>query len=343
MVRDLGTGQTRRLTNKPPGSLEFFAASAEPSPDGTQVVYSWYNANDFVDLRIVGFDGSNARVLFADPALKGEVYPVAWSPDGGTILATHYAKDGATRILTVSVLDGSVRFLNVKGRKPSRLRFSPDGRYIAYDFGESGTLDIAVLAADGTRETPVVQHSGNDVLFDWTPDGKRLLFGSDRSGTMGAWWIEVADGQPAGTPELIKPDLGHVRPVGFTRDGSFYYRVSTALSDVYIAEIDVGTGRVLAPPIPASDRYVGFNERPAWSPDGRELLFLSARGPGYYGAKAICIRRTDSGDVREIASELKNIVGIHWFPDGRSLLAAARGAGGGRPTVFRVDVGSGAF
>jgi Tol biopolymer transport system component len=108
----------------------------------------------------------------------------------------------------VSVLDGSVGFLKAKGSKPSRSRFSPDGRYIAYHFGEWGTLEIAVLTIDGTRETPVVQHPANDVLFDWTPDGKRLWFGSDRSGTMGTWWIQVADGQPAGSPGTRRPSSG---------------------------------------------------------------------------------------------------------------------------------------
>jgi len=278
-VRELATGQTRRLTNKAPGSFEFASTSA-PSPDGRQVAYSWYNAAGFVDLRIVGFDGSNPRVLFADAELKGEVFPDDWSPDGRGILATHYAKDGTRRILLVSALDGSVRVLDAKQNKPSRPLFSPDGRYVAYHFGGWGSLDIAVLAVDGGRETRVVQHPANDVLFGWTPDGKRLLFGSDRSGTQGAWWIQLTDGQPTGTPELVKPDLGQdVRPMGFTRDGSFYYQVRTAMSDVYLAEVDVASGRVLAPSILATDRYVGSNSNPSWSTDGRELVFLSKRGP----------------------------------------------------------------
>jgi Tol biopolymer transport system component len=345
-VRELATGKTRMLTSKPKGSLEFASFSA-PSPDGKQVAYSWYNASSFVDLRVVGFDGSNPHVLFADSESKGEVYPSDWSPDGRNVLATLYRKDETGQIALVSVLDGSVRVLKAFDKEwPGRARFSPDGRYIAYQFRQqpdSTANDIAILAVDGKRETPVVQHAANDVLFDWTPDGKRLLFGSDRSGTMGAWWIQIADGQPTGTPELFKPDLGQdVRPMGFTHDGSYYYEVRTRMSDVYVAEVDFASGRVLAPPVLATDRYVGSNSRPDWSADGRELVFLSQRGPGVWGARAICVRKTDSGEVREIASKLEKIVGIHWFPDGRSLLAAAQGPGAG-PAAFRIDVQSGEF
>ena len=344
-VRELATGKTRRLTNKEKGSLEF-AELSEPSPDGKEAAYAWYNSNGFLDLRAVGLDGSNLRVLYANREVA-ELRPVDWSPDGKDVLVVFARRDKTGQIGLVSARDGSVRILKTFDRgSPGRARFSPDGRYVAYDLSEqaaSPARDIAVFAVDGGRETVVVRHPANDRLFDWTPDGRRLLFGSDRSGTMGAWWIQIADGQPMGTPELVKPDLGQdVRPMGFTLDGSYFYEVRTRMSDVYIADVDFASGRVLAPPILATDRYVGSNSRPDWSTDGRELVFLSQRGPGVWGARAICIRKTDNGELREIGSGLKNIVGIHWYPDGRSLFAAAeRPSGGYGP--FRIDVQSGAF
>ena len=189
----------------------------------------------------------------------------------------------------------------------------------------------------------MVQHASNDVLFDWSPDGNRLLFGSDRSGTMGAWSIRVADGQPAGVPELVKPDLGQsVRPLGMTRDGSFYYEVRTGMSDVYIAEVDFASGRVLAQPILATERFAGSNHGPDWSRDGRQLVYLSHRGPGVWGARVICIRDAATGQVRELASEFKGVIDIRWFPDGRSLLAAGVSPTGERGP-FRLDIQSGAF
>lgn len=343
-VRDLATGQKRRLTNKDPRSFEFALLSV-PSPDGKEVAYAWYNKDNFFDLRIVGLDGSKPRVLYSNAELA-YLEPTDWSPDGKNILAIFYGKDKSNQIVLVSVTDGSVWVLKTFDREsPGRARFSPDGRHIVYDFPQrprSNEGDVFQLAVDGGRETPLVQHPANDVVFDWTPDGKRILFGSDRSGTMGAWWIQIADGKPNGTPELVKPDLGQdVWPMGFTRDGSYYYAIRTGMSEVYIAELDLATGKLLAAPSPATQRFVGSNSKPDWSSDGRQLLYLSQRGPGAWGARAICVRDAESGEVRELASKLDRVVSARWSPDGRSLLASARVENDF--LICRIDVETGDF
>jgi Tol biopolymer transport system component len=344
-VRDLATGQIRRLTNKDPKSYEFAALSV-PSPDGRDVAYAWYNTDSFTDLRVVGMDGSNPRVLAADAEFK-EAEPFDWSPDGRHVLAVFYKKRGGCQIGLVSVADGSVHVLeSLDGGGPKRVRFSPDGRFVAYDIQAqpgSATYDVFVLAVDGGRATAAVQHPANDVLFDWTPDGKKLLFGSDRSGTMGAWWVTMVDGQAEGAPEMVKPDLGQdARPMGFTRDGSYFYHGRTNLSDVSIAEVDFASGRVLAPPVLATQRFAGSNSWPAWSPDGRHLAYLSRRGPGAgWGSMAVWLKNMASGEVREIPTGLETVIRAGWFPDSRSLLAVAQLAGG-VPGQFRIDVQTGA-
>lgn len=343
-VRDLTTGKKRRLTNKDPRSFEF-AMDSLPSPDGKEVAYCWYNKDNFYDLRIVGLDGPKPRVLYASRELSF-LYPTDWSPDGKNILAVFERKDKSNQMVLVSATDGSVRVLKAFDREsPGRARFSPDGRYIVYDIPQrprSHEHDIFLLAVDGGREMLLVEHPADDVVFDWTPDGKRILFGSDRTGTTGAWWIQIADGKPKGTPELVKPDLGlHVWPMGFTQDGSYYYSVQTGMSDVYIAELDLASGKLLAPPRPATQRFVGSNSNPDWSSDGRQLLYLSKRGRGVWGARAICVRDTESGEVRELASELDGIVAVRLSPDGRSLLARAR-VDDSFP-ICRIDVQTGNF
>ena len=344
-VRDLTTGQKRTLTSMPKESLEFALLSV-PSPDGKLVAYQWYNSAESFDLRIVGIDGSNPRVLHSNRELA-DIYPTDWSRDGLSVLAVLARRDRTGQIALVSVADGSVRVLKSFDRMGLvRPRFSPDGRFIAYHFSQepdSTARDIGVFAVDGSGETAVIRHSADDVIFDWTPDGKRLLFGSNRSGTMGAWWIQMADGQPVGAPELVKPDLGQdVRPLGFTRDGSYWYEVRTGLSDVFIAVVDFASGRVLAQPTLATERFAGSNSGPDWSSDGQRLAYLSHRGPGVWGARVICLRDTTTGEVREIPSKLEKVVGIRWFPDDRSLLASGQSPSGGFG-AFRVDLQSGEF
>ncbi len=64
-IRDLVTGESRRLTNNK--SYRGEPVFPRFSPDGTQVAYGWFNYEDFShDLRVVGIEDSEPRVLFAN-------------------------------------------------------------------------------------------------------------------------------------------------------------------------------------------------------------------------------------------------------------------------------------
>ena len=205
------------------------------------------------------------------------------------------------------------------------MKFSPDGRYIAYDYPpqeDSDNRDIFLLAADGRREIPLVEHPADDVLLGWTPDGNNILFASDRSGSMGAWILRVADGKPQGSPELVKQDIGQVQPIGFTRTGSYYYGLEIGTSDVYTAEFDLAAGRVLTQPQKATRRYAGSNFSPAWSLDGQFLACLSRRGQD---RAVISIRSNKTGEERDLSPNLLDVWGpIRWSPDGRSILVPGK-------------------
>ena len=341
-IRDLATGEIRQLTKH--DNVQQSAWQSVASPDGRQVAYTWYRDGTY-ELHVVDVDGAGPRVLVSDPEAEW-LELTDWSPDGQGILAVLYRRDRTSLMALVSVNDASLRILKeFHERAPGRPRFSPDGRYIAYALRpgpKPGEADIFVLALDSGREIPLVEHPANDVDPDWTPDGQRILFLSDRTGTMGAWWIPVAEGIPQGTPELVKPDLGEdLAPMGFTLNGSYYYGLHTDMSDVYVAELDLTTGKLISGPGVATQRFVGSNSKPDWSPDGRQLLFFSKRGSGGWPARAFLVRSTDSGEVRELPSKLDRMWG-RWSSDGRSVLGMAN-----HPTegigLYRVDVQTGDF
>src|SRR6185437_5386638 len=105
--------------------------------------------------------------------------------------------DRTAQIGLISVRDGSLRVLkSVDWRGAKRLLFSPDGKYLGYDLPESDgsqQRDIFVMAIDGSREIPAVIHRGQDTMMGWSPDGKRLLFASDRTGSMDLWSLPFAE------------------------------------------------------------------------------------------------------------------------------------------------------
>ena len=327
-VRDLLTGENRRLTNN--GSLLESGESAGvsvPSPNGQQLVYGWLNKDFLTELRLIALDGSNPQVLYRNNEDMAYMQPDAWSPDGKHILAQFTRKDGANQIGWVSVADGSLRVLKTMDwRYPFEVSLSPDGRFIAYDFApeeHSHQRDIFVLASDGSRDMPLVQHPANDLLLGWAPDGTRILFASDRTGSMGLWVLQVAAGTPQGSPQLVKKDIGNVLPLGVARDGAFFYAISTAMSDVHIATFDVATGTLLAPPAKATERFVGSTTLPDWSPDGKYLAYVSQPLNEHFSTgldSRVIIQSVETGEEREFSPELQHIGGIRWSPDGRSLL-----------------------
>jgi Tol biopolymer transport system component/DNA-binding CsgD family transcriptional regulator len=349
-LRDLVTGKSRRLTIKGPWHHSYeFAVSSTISPEGKQVAYVWWNKDGFYDLRLIGLDGSRPRTLYRNADLR-YIRLDGWSKDGKQILAAFFPKDGTSQIVLVAVADGSARVLKTLDRRyPKKLSLSPDGRTIAYDYppqADSPERDIFLLATDGSRDAPLVQHPGEDVYPLWAPDGQRILFASDRTGSFGAWVVRIADGKPQGAPELVKREMGAMSPLGFDRKGSLYFGLQAGIVDVYTATLDPATGRVLVPPQLANPRLIGANSAPVWSPDGRYLAYLSPernalRGRVHESARIVTIRSVESGETRELALKQSiRIVQPSWSPDGRSLLANDSDSRGG---LFRIDAQTGAL
>ena len=324
-LRDLATGKMRRLTN---GGSSTEIRFSTISPDGKEVAYDWFDKDGSPDLRAVRLDGSAPRVLYS---AKGALaFPMDWSPDGKHILTLLVTPENTFEIALVSVADGSVRVLKALDWFSLKVKFSPDGHYIAYDFPQqqdSDNRDIFLLTADGSREIHLVDHPANDQLLGWTPDGNHILFASDRSGSMSAWILRVADGKPQGSPELVKPDIGQAIPIGFTRSGSFYYGLAIGGSDLYTAEFDPATGRVVTQPQIATHRFVGSNSSPAWSTDGQYLAYISQNRPWFaaHRPEVISIRSLKTGEERDLSSKLSFIWGpLRWSPDGRSILVSGK-------------------
>ncbi len=347
-IRDLAAGANRRLTRKGTwNDSHEFAEFSVISPDGSQVAYAWFNKDGFYDLRLIGRDGRRPRTIYRNEEVA-YVQPFAWMPDGKRIVVVFRKQDRTHQIALVSAADGSARVLKtLDWRMPLKMATSPDGRYVAYDFPpieDALERDIYVIAADGSRETPLVTHPAHDFLLGWFPDGKRVLFGSDRMGTNGAWAVHVSDGGAVADVEQLKPDIGRVAPLGFTRAGDYYYGASMGRPDVYIATLDPATGRVVDGPSPFPGRFEGGKLAAVWSPNGNELAYLlqSSLVRGGEGANMLAVQTLGTGAVRNIPLKVSYANQLAWLPGGRALVV--RGIDlKGRRGLFRVDVPTGAF
>ena len=343
---ELARGQTSRITNKGPRVERlYFVEGWAFSRDGKRVAFDRENKDDRAELLIRDVDGSNLRTLHSDSSVQ----PFDWSPDGGTILALRRVKADAAadnQLVLVSTADGSVRVLRdiaAAWYMLTRARFSPDGRFIAFSVvgeGRPAHGDVYLMTADGRNEVPVAGHPAEDEFLDWTPDGSRLLFRSDRSGTWDIWAVRVAGGQPQGEPELLKKDFGrYPKVLGIAPDGALYYRTVTPSGRLYLGEIDLETGKVLVPPAPVTTRYNGAPSRITWSPDGKRLLYVSLGSAMGNGNNNLTIRSAETGEERFLSTSLRNVWDIRWAPDSRSLLAWGMTVAGN--ALFKVDAETG--
>jgi Tol biopolymer transport system component len=329
-IRDLITGQKRRLTDEANWSEDRWAEEPLPSPDGASVAYAWWGATR--ELRVVGLDGSKPRVLRTGG--NGVVYQslVDWSPDSRSLLAEIQKTDGSRDMVLVAVADGSTKLLKALGRNPSPGGvFSPDERYIAWATEEG----ISLFELKTGAETLLIPDRTNPRVLDWAPDGRHILFSSERSGSADAWLIAVADGKARGEPLFVRKNWGSW-PLGFTPSGAFYYGVSNNIWDVQIAELNPAGGQVATPSRRAFRR--GNTRTPDWSPDGRSIAAVDARQP----SRAVIVRSMDTGEERELEVGERTIEMGHlrWTPDGRAVVVPASEPGKGQ-TLIRIDVQTG--
>jgi Tol biopolymer transport system component len=341
-VLDLATGEKRRLTTQTFFKADSYAYSPVWSPDGKDLAYLWGDRQ----LRIIGLDGSPPRLVSEQTGV-----PVAWFPDGSDLWTVAKRDEDLRRfyrIERVALSDGRVRVLRafdlpMNDHRPN-VSLSPDGRYIAFDYvteHNSKRLDIFVIAADGTQQRALIAHPADDRLLGWAPDGRSILFSSDRTGDRDAWILPMVDGNPAGPPGLVKKEIGEITPLGFTRSGAYFYGRRITGHDVHTARMDPGSGKLLGPPERATENWPGGTMLPEWSPDGLSLAYATVRRYGPASESKIFIRSLSNGLERELPTPVARIEnGPKWSPDGRSLLVV----GENTPTDcggFLVDVETG--
>ena len=109
-IKEIPTGKQHRLTHKKGTWQESteYALFSIWSPDGKKVAYSWLNEENFFELRIIGLDGQEPRILYRNRE-KYIVDTYDWSPDGKHILAGLGELKRVTQIAAISVSDGSVQ------------------------------------------------------------------------------------------------------------------------------------------------------------------------------------------------------------------------------------------
>jgi Tol biopolymer transport system component len=348
-VRDLRTGTSREVTKR----QDFVVQDPIISRDGRFIAYQAFNGctenrpatqpnGELCVIAIEGEPNASAKTVLQRNDIR-EITPMDWSPDGGLIAVVLRRVDGTAQIGLVSRTMGSLTVLqSTDWRGATRSFFSPDGRYLAFDVpanADSDDLDLRVVAVDGSVGSTLVQHSSQNVVMGWTPDGRHVLFTSDRTGSLDLWAQRVNKGKPDGIERLVHPGFGGAWSLGITSAGSLYFSVQSGSRDIEVLTLDLAAAKQVSTASRPIDRYVGTNWMPQWSRDGKFLAYVSRRG--FSGNSIVIgIRESATGSVRELRPKLTYVDGLTWAPDNSILLTNGRDFRG-RSGIFSIDTGTG--
>ncbi len=298
------------------------AGTAVVSPDSSRIAFTTFREPATEVWTVAAAGGEARKVWQAEEAWRA--HTSGWMPDGRRLVVQLQQGRVLSRLMMVSTEDGSATKI-WEGPVMANGPLSPDGAYVALDVVRSNpkkeTLSL-VSTSDG-RETPILEEFGSIDWQQWTPDGKGLVFLSDRrtpGDSQDLWYIAIGDGKAQGRPQLIKPDLEDASLATITRDGALYYQQSAVMREILIAEIDPATGKAIGAPKALTGQTGGLSGQPIYSPDGRWILYRR----GTLESSVHLLRNLHSGEEREIKTGFVGSAEATWFPDSRSVLVNSR-------------------
>lgn len=195
-----GSSAPRRLTLPGSGNNRFPIWSA----DGERVAFQSDREGD-LGIWWQRADGSAAAVRLTKPSEGVEHFPDSWSPDGRTLSFTEQKKT-VSEIWTFSFQDRkATQFAAMPGAWLGRSDFSPDGKWVAYQFNPLGGSSRIYVRPFPTAATAYIAPADGDTHHPvWSPDGKELFYvaGPSQAGSMTfTAKPEVSFGTPVRAPK----------------------------------------------------------------------------------------------------------------------------------------------
>lgn len=302
--------------------------SSSVSPDGKQIAYtvSYYSVKEnksHTVIYVMNADGTNNLQLTT--TADSEVEP-AWIK-GGSKIAFLSAASGSMQLWEMNP-DGSERKqLSSYEGGIDGFKFSPD---------ESKVLFIAQVKY-GERTSDLYpdldKASGkviNDLMYkhwdEWVesiPHPFVAAFDGNQVGTA----TDILKNEPYESP--MKP-FGGIEQLAWSNDSKqiaytcrkktgLEYSVSTD-SDIYLYNTENGETRNLCKE-DATDKNLGYDTNPKFSPDGKSIAWQSMERDGYESDRnRLCVMNLKSGEKTYVTEAFQSGVDDYcWAPDGKTL------------------------
>jgi TolB protein len=232
------------------------------------------------------------------------------------------------------------------------IRFSPDGRLVAYAArlsGEKQTWGIFVIPREGGQPRRISPDTVGVFGLTWSADGKGLyargtdgdqiyyvgLDGSLKLLGRAGPFTRLANISPDGKTELLLRFNGDNRDLGMRESGGEFKFVAATPVWEEDAVFGPGRGEITVVTVPSYQAPIstisvwspqtrkftplplpeGLNTQPAWSPDGRYLVYVSYLSSQY----DLWIYDPQTGRAAPLTSDPADVGCPGWSPDGEWL------------------------
>jgi len=297
--------------------------------------------HDAADHESPRWSPDSSSVFYFSPAVSGAVQGSIWempalggvprrvvnsvggadvSQKDGRLALFRLAKQGIQ--LVTAPMDGS-RFDVVAEFAPATYylypRWSPDGRWIAFQQGDSIRFDVFVAPATGGTPRQLTHENNMMSGFAWLPDSTGIVYSSSRGGTMpylptlALWQVTLQDGRvrriTSGETSYVTPDI--------SRSGAILVGRLKLQSDIWKFPVD-GLPTENAARAVRVTRQTGQVLTPTAGPGDKEVAFLSDSG----GHANFWVVNTESGALRQITHERDPNVAVGvpvWSPQGDAI------------------------
>ncbi len=330
-VRSLVSGDESVLVD----SVGTASVFVEWSSDGAQIAYVGGRA-----LRVIDATGGDPSVVWSPPE-GTRVVPLDWAPSGDSILVAVEDMASWTHHLMIVPLSGGPPRSFISGPLYEVLdfgQFSPEGAYVAGMQTKDGNADVYVWSVDGSEEIRVTTHAAEDEGPFWTPDGRFLVFCSDRAGEYDVWAVPMDGGAPGGPPFRVKASLGRrFLPTGVTADGGITFLAygEGTPGDLFVMDA------ARSPADPARRfrslaRHPAQAFQPRWSPAGDRVAYTSRKGE--IGWPRIFVNLGSNSQDIELPMQDHYPVNVAWAQDGEHVVFPGFRRADGRAGIFRLSL-----
>lgn len=238
------------------------------SPDGKRLAFIRSDRGTMRDVLVMDAagDGQDARRAAGGFTTSGGL---AWEPDGGSLVVSATWR-GPYELWRVPLAGGEPVVLPARGQRPLHPHFGGDGTLVFVDSVMDIDLELRRLDEPEATATPVAPSTRLDTYGRISPDGRSVLFVSERSGTRELWLLDRASGAVRQVSAIAGDALRHPcwspdgrqAAVGVTRDGR-----------LQVVVVDVATG--LQRQVTPADGHYRLGH---WSADGQWLYYSRESG-----------------------------------------------------------------